>query len=960
MITHAFDVRAGRLVDALRAISVQSHTQILATVGADLRSRHAVRGRLTAEAAIARATAGLHVLVRRNAAGFLITPAPATSASSSPAPSSRAPSSRSPSSRVTAPPAEAATETIVVTGYRYSLRAATRAKEEAIGLVETTRAEDIAAFPDRNTADALQRLPGVAISRDNGEGRQISLRGLGPMFTRTTLDGIEALATTASGFDNRGSVDRTRRFDYSVFDASLFSDVQVGKSWSADQEAGGIGGLIALRTARPFDRPGDVTLMSVQARAAGGTGRVTPQATALVSRRTDHWGMLLAASYSDNRVAEYGYRNWDWAPIAIDAANIGAGIGDADRARLTDAAHPPYAPRAMSYSTWTNRFRRLNLVGAFQHESDNGLKIGLDLIHARFANDRDEYSLAAAGTNGLTSDITGTQVLQDVTIVGDTITAARFTGVDLRTEHKRSEDRTSFTEAAVSLSYPVSGTTSVDLLVGRARSDFASPVFDKVFLQSVGRDFGYVATGADPHNSYGPEIADAAAWSLMRADTREDSIVNDNLSVRASVAQRLGRGIVLRAGGSYQYFGNDGYERRSRVDYDGSTGSITSVFSSPSYARYVVGEVDPTFDLTGQPRLLFAAADVPGTDYRLSERRVTGFVLADLDLTAGGLPLRTRVGLQFHRTTTVSTGSASTDLSASIVGERHGDRFWLPSLEARLSLPHDRIVRFAASRNVNRPDLADLRAAAEVSVSPFGGSIISGNPALRPFKADSVDLAVEQYGGRDGFASVGLFFKHMHSFITSETQVMPYSQTGYPAAFLFDGQSLSTLFNVIRPLNGPGAAIVGVEAAFRRELRFLPAPFDRIGLQGNLTRVVGSSVVIFAGKAVRLPLVDLSRWAGNAIVYYTGRGWDARVSAAYRGTYRVDIGDNGNVGEFIKGSLTVDMAAHLAIDRRLGLVVEARNLTDSPIVQYADIDARRLLSTTRSGRVFSIGVRYAP
>lgn len=941
---HRFDIPAGRLAETLRRISKQADVQIVTSVSGDRHSIQPLRGRLTTDAAIAQVIAGQPLHVRRTMAGYLVSEIAAPSPAISPPP---APLPDQPP----APP-------IIVTGYRESLRAATDEKRNAIGFVEMTQAEDIAAFPDRNAADALQRLAGVTISRDNGEGRQISLRGLGPMFTRTTLNGIEALATTASGFDNRGSVSRQRRFDYSIFDASLFSQVRVEKSWSVDQEAGGIGGLVAMQTVRPFDQPNDVTLIAVQGRTDSISHRVTPMVTAELSRRNSNWGTLIALSYSDNRVTEYGYRNWDWAPISIATANIGPGISEVDRARLTDGDSAPYAARAMSYSTWTNRFRRLNIVGSVQHESDDGFKLALDLLYARLSNHRDEYSLAAAGTNGLTGAISGTQMLQDVNIRGDTITAASFTGVDLRTEHKRSEDHTDFGEAALSLSYPLDDATTIDLRAGYARSDFESPMFDKVFLQSTDRDFSYISTGSGARNSYGLNLTDSANWQLMRADAREDAIINDNISTRLTVARNMGSGLTLRGGASWQFFGNRGYQRRTRVDYADGTQAALRLYDGAGYADYVVGQVDPTFALTGQERDLSAFADVPGTDYRLSERRITGFMLADIDMMAGAWPLSARIGLQFHHTVAVSTGTATADLSRTAVSEHHADNFWLPSLEARLRLPDGVQLRFAASQNVNRPDIGDLKAAAEISVSPFGGSIIAGNPALRPFKAESVDLAIEHYD-RAGQASIGLFFKHMHSFITSETQVMPYAQTGYPTAFLYAGQDPSILYNVIRPINGPGASIFGVEAAFRRELRFLPAPLDRLGVQANVTHVVGSSKVIYDGTAVSLPLIDLSRWSGNAVLYYTGRGWDARISAAHRGTYRVDIGDNGNIGEFIRGSLTIDAAAHLSIGKRLEMVVEARNLTNAPIIQYTDISARRLLSSTRSGRIMSTGLRYA-
>ena len=101
--------------------------------------------------------------------------------------------------------AQPALEEVVVTGYRQSLQKSEDLKRAAIGSRDSILAEDIADFPDANLAESLQRIPGVSISRDSGEGRQISLRGLGPNFTRTRVNGLEALFTTDSGIDQRGS-----------------------------------------------------------------------------------------------------------------------------------------------------------------------------------------------------------------------------------------------------------------------------------------------------------------------------------------------------------------------------------------------------------------------------------------------------------------------------------------------------------------------------------------------------------------------------------------------------------------------------------------------------------------------------------------------------------------------------------------------------------------------------------
>jgi len=937
----------GRLGDVLAQVSRQSAVQVVTSASPEMRVDRPLSGRFRTGEALRRLLRGLPLAVRDMPGGYLVTPA-----------------SRAPEPVITpaAHPDEVVGDPIIVTGYRESLRLAVTVKHTATGIVEATRAEDVAAFPDPNAADALQRLPGIAISRDSGEGRQVSLRGLGPLFTRTTLNGMEALVTTASGMDNRGSASRQRRFDYSVFDAALFSGIEVRKTWSAQYDAGGVGGTVALHTLRPFDRPGDVTLLAVRAASAGNAAGMAPRITAELSRRSGTWGVLLAASYSRNRVTEYGYRNWDWVPVTFGTANIGEGVSDADRARLTGkAGDPVYMPRGQSYSSWSNRFDRLNLVGAIEHEGDDGLHLTLDLVHARLSNDRREYSLAAAGSNGLTTgSIDGTQVLNSVRIVGDTMVAGDFSGIDMRSESKVTQDRTAFTQAVFSAERPLGEDTTMTARVGYARSDFAEPVFDKAFLESTGQDFSFVATGANPRNRYGFDTNDAANWTLMRADAREDAILNENVAARFELSHRLTPTLELRGGATYRFFGNDGYERRVTQDY-GEDAPFVAAYPVDvrSRASYVVADVDAAFAATGQSRDLTASANLPGMAYRVRENSYAAFALARLDLVVGAMPAEVELGVQYLRTDTSSSGEVRGDDQPLDRGQRNRHEAWLPSLRAWMDLRRDLRLRLAFSRDVNQPDVSDLRAAASVNSTPFGGTVETGNPSLRPFTATALDLALEHYMGRDGYASLGAFYKRMDSFITSATTLMPYSATGLPMAFLYSGVSADTLYNVVRPLNGSGASILGVEAAVQRDLRFLPAPFDGLGLQANATFASGHSDVIYDDTAVSLPLIDLSRWSGNATLYYTGKGWDARIALAYRGTYRDGVGNNGNIGTWIRGSTTIDFAAHAMLRPGLQASVEARNLTDTPIEQYTDRIAKRLLARTRSGRTIALGLRYA-
>src|SRR5690606_3248026 len=140
-------------------------------------------------------------------------------------------------------------DTITVTGYRASLERALDIKRGEAGMVDAIVAEDIADFPDLNLAESLQRIPGVSITRDGGEGRNISVRGLGPQFTRVRINGIEGLAT-GGGTDTSGGVNRGRGFDFNTFASDLFSQLVVRKTSAAEIEEGSLGATVDLRTAR--------------------------------------------------------------------------------------------------------------------------------------------------------------------------------------------------------------------------------------------------------------------------------------------------------------------------------------------------------------------------------------------------------------------------------------------------------------------------------------------------------------------------------------------------------------------------------------------------------------------------------------------------------------------------------------------------------------------------------------
>jgi TonB-dependent receptor len=166
------------------------------------------------------------------------------------------------------------------------------------------------------------------------------------------------------------------------------------------------------------------------------------------------------------------------------------------------------------------------------------------------------------------------------------------------------------------------------------------------------------------------------------------------------------------------------------------------------------------------------------------------------------------------------------------------------------------------------------------------------------------------------------------------------------------------MYNVSRPVNGPGADIQGLEVAFQRDFTFLPAPFDHLGVVANGTYADGSTPVLISGQSVTLPLSQLSKYSANATIYYETDTWGMRLSTAYRDKYLDGAGGNGNIGSGYKATNNIDFAAHYNVLPGLKLTLEGINLSNEHSVQFTDVATERTTVNVSSGRTILIGATY--
>ena len=405
-------------------------------------------------------------------------------------------------------------ETVTVTGIRASLESALNAKRQDKGIVDVIKSEDIAKFPDTNLAESLQRVPGVVIDRDAGEGRNITVRGLGADFTRVRINGIEALATTG-GTDSSGGANRSRGFDFNVFASELFNSLTVRKSNQADIDEGSLGATVDLQAARPFDLKGFVATASLKGRYNDLIGKTDPRAAFLVSNTfaDKTFGVLVSGALSKRRLYEEGFSTvrWDngassggWcAPTGVTAnpSNSTAttcgpaaqgvprltGTTDTIAAYNTASSAANFHPRLPRYGRLTHDQDRVGLTGSVQWRPADTTLVSLDMLYSKLKATRQEDFLEAISFSRTAAQggKPQTSVVEAQYDANGALTYGKFNGVDVRAESRYDELSTTFTQPTLTVEHEFSDTFRAQVKLGRADSKFRNPVQTTTTLDAL-------------------------------------------------------------------------------------------------------------------------------------------------------------------------------------------------------------------------------------------------------------------------------------------------------------------------------------------------------------------------------------------------------------------------------------------------------------------------------------------
>jgi TonB-dependent receptor len=514
------------------------------------------------------------------------------------APSDEAPSAKS-----------ADNDSIIVTGFRSSLTKALDVKREQAVAVDTILAEDIGKFPDSNLAESMQRLPGVALSRsDGGEGRTITVRGLGAQFTRVRINGMEA-ASQSGASDANGGTNGGREFAFNVFPSEIFSSLSVRKTASADVEEGSLGATVDLAAPRPLNFTDDFVL-SASARGLYNdvSRKLDPKMSALISKKfaDGTFGILGSIAYNRRHTRDVGYsavlvlpawvNGGFCSPVGVtpqnpannagkgtDALNCSTGnprTGSVDAWNEVQSLRGPsnqpgggaFFPRLPRYLDSQQDANRLGGTLTLQWSPDDNTDISLDGLYSRYSAVRaDSYISGLSFARSASNNGQPMTSIKDIEINDKgSVIYGLYDGVDVRSERWVSKFSTTFKQLTLHLDHRLSDSFKITGLAGYETSDFKQPsrgwfnidandtrdfsvdFRDNATFPTIG--FGSTDVSNPSDFTYGPGLPDGTVngtWSESRSRTKTTGKVAE-LNGEWDMTDALN----LKVGGQYreQYY----------------------------------------------------------------------------------------------------------------------------------------------------------------------------------------------------------------------------------------------------------------------------------------------------------------------------------------------------------------------------------------------------------------------
>lgn len=803
---------------------------------------------------------------------------------------------------------------------RPQLESQTRAvdlKRSSDAIEDAVSSDAMGVYPDKNVAESLQRLPGVSVTRDQGEGRFVVIRGLDANLNSVSVDGI-AIGTPE---------DSSRAAPLDVIPSDSTERLRVVKSPTPDMPGDAIGGAILVESASAFDRDGRSLRGKIEASHQQLSGETSPKAAFNYSEVfAETFGVALGVNYqkrsfeSDNTEVEYGTFE-----------------GGADDDLFANSL------QRRKYEIERKRIGA-NLNLDWHPDEDN--RYYLRTLYSQFDDaETRQRTIFDFGDEGITA-LGGNQYRVD-DLAADSI--------QKRMRYRTKKENTF--AASVGGENRLSGAV-VDYKVGYTRTEERVNDEMEARFEYAGDDLSATVD----QNSRVPRIAlSDAGWmdngsydfdrmvlSPKRVDDKEHSAqVNlrfdgDNASYKFGL---LGR---------WRDRDVDTNERELRVgpdialsDWTTGTpehrgGTLGQGMSSDAMRRYWA-QFGGQYSARPQDAGGNALASLE-EDYTAREDIFASYAMGTWDIGA----LRIIGGVRVENTQFSATGN-SVDVASNgrtyTVTPLTVSRSYtnvLPGLHLRYDAGDAWVLRAAANKTVSRPSFGDI--APRVGLSRGDEEVRIGNPQLDPYESKNIDLSIEKYIGTTGILSLGLFHKAIDGYIVNTVST---TDPAYPD------------FQVTRVINGNKATVKGAEFNWQQQLAFLPAGWDGLLVGASGTWLDTDFDPGLAGRERDdFMLPRASKHVYTAHIGYEKAGFSTRVAAVYRSEYLDTLGDSAAYDIYVAPNTQLDFSLDYKITANVSVYLEAQNLLDKPLELYQGTRSRTL-QMEEYGRTYALGLKVA-
>lgn len=885
---------------------------------------------------------------------------------------------------------------VVVSGIRGSLLRSEDIKRNSGGIVDAISSEDIGKFPDQNLAESLQRITGVSIDRAGGEGQQITVRGFGPDFNTVLVNGRQM-----------ASESETRAFNFDTVSADMVNGIKAYKTATATQQSGGIGATVNITTARPLSLGGLKIAGSIKAINDDNANETTPQFSGLISNtfNDDTFGALFAFSRQDTKGRLNQAQTDGWLENAgIPTAELNNGAGFDGNV---------FSPRNYDTKVTFEERKRTNANLVLQYKPQDNLTLTADALYSDFdiTTDATSYGhwFTAPNVENAKTDSRGTVI----DLYQETGLATDF--------HAKKFDRLTDTKSfGLQADWDVSDKLNLvfDVSQSKANRDANNGGGNQLSLIGYKNRVRFQSDSAIL--PWASEFEDAATGLNYDGTLHNVSNYLDPANGRAHVMLRRGWEVEddikqYKVDGTWKEGSDTGLvdakfglmmsdETKSLSYWTNEIGGVHCTYCGYPDAPDIPDNFLSVFDAgsdflskvsghgrtptkwlrhDGEKEFAYlestsgANFDAKRSDisYSVEEKTTSAYFELDFAGSVADMPLKATTGARLESTSVTVVGTQgsperldildATEMTtvygaAAPINTESSYKALLPNMNLSLNITDDLLARVGASRSLSRAPLNNMTPATNiVTTRPGTLTASAGNPKLKPFFSDNMDLSLEWYYGDASYVSAGYFWKDVTNFIITGTKKQTFTTSN--GSLLTDpssgtnpnapdaGDSIAN-FTVTLPSNGEEAIVDGFELALQHT--FGESGFGVI-VNGTL---VDSDAPLKAGDITQKFAVTGISDSANLVGFYEKGPYQLRIAYNWRDKFLQSLTQtNGDGVVNVAAYGQWDMSGSYAITDNISVLFEATNLTEEVVTKYGRYTNQFLLAED-AGRRIAVGL----